>query len=411
MSLTVFTGALLIDCTGADPVEGAAVVVEGDRIKDVLPNGRVGPLPGPVTTLDCQGATLMPGLTDAHVHICAVTENITDQHRFYPPSYIAARAMRRAEECLLQGFTTVRDAGGADYGFRQVLEEGHFPGPRLLVSGSYISQTGGHGDKRRRAEWVEPIGCCLGMIGSIADGEAEVRKAVREQLRRDVDQVKIMASGGAMSPSDELDTTQFTVAEMRAAVEEAQAVGTYVLAHAYSDTAVRNAIAAGVRSIEHGNLIREAAARAIKDAGAFLVPTMVTYEAIYREGKRYGIGDHQIQKIDLARQQSVQGLTYAYRAGCQIGSGSDLLGDMMVQRAVEFELKAQVMTPMEVLLSATKVNAALFRMSDRIGTVEPGKFADLLVVAGNPLKNLRVFQVQDNLKLIMKGGRAYKQTL
>ena len=411
MSLTVFTNAFLIDCTGAEPKEGAAVVVEDDRIKDVLPGGKVGPLPGPVTTLDCKGATLMPGLTDAHVHICAVTENITDQHRYYPPSYIAARAMRRAEECLLQGFTTVRDAGGADYGFRLALEEGHFPGPRLLVSGHYISQTGGHGDKRRRAEWTPPIDCCIGMIGSIADGEAEVRKAVREQLRREVDQIKIMASGGAMSPSDELDTTQFTVAEMRAAVEEAQAVGTYVLSHAYSDPAVRNAVAAGVRSIEHGNLIRETAAKAIKDAGAFLVPTMVTYEAIYREGKRYGIGDHQVQKIDLARQQSVQGLTHAYRAGCKIGSGSDLLGDMMTQRAVEFELKGQVMTPMEVLLSATRVNAELFRMQDRIGTVEPGKYADLLVVAGNPLENLRVFQVQDNLRLIMKGGRVHKRTL
>ncbi len=411
MSLTVFTSAFLIDCTGADPKEGVAVVVEDDRIKDVLPSGKVGPLPGPVTTLDLKGGTLMPGLTDAHVHICAVSENITDQHRYYPPSYIAARAMRRAEECLLQGFTTVRDAGGADYGFRLALEEGHFPGPRLLVAGHYISQTGGHGDKRRRAEWIEPIGCCTGMIGSIADGEAEVRKAVREQLRRDVDQIKVMASGGAMSPSDELDTTQFTVAEMRAAVEEAQAVGKYVLAHAYSDSAVRNAVAAGVRSIEHGNLIREAAARAIKDAGAFLVPTMVTYEAIYREGKRYGIGDHQIQKIDMARQQSVQGLTYAYKAGCKIGSGSDLLGDMMVQRAVEFELKGQVMKPMEVLLSATRVNAELFRMSDKIGTVEPGKYADLIVVAGNPLRNLRVFQIQDNLKVIMKGGRVYKQTL
>ena len=411
MSLTVFTNAFLIDCTGAEPKEGAAVVVEDDRIEDVLPGGKVGPLRGPVTTLDCKGATLMPGLTDAHVHICAVTENITDQHRYYPPSYIAARAMRRAEECLLQGFTTVRDAGGADYGFRLALEEGHFPGPRLLVSGHYISQTGGHGDKRRRAEWTPPIDCCIGMIGSIADGEAEVRKAVREQLRREVDQIKIMASGGAMSPSDELDTTQFTVAEMRAAVEEAQAVGTYVLSHAYSDPAVRNAVAAGVRSIEHGNLIRETAAKAIKDAGAFLVPTMVTYEAIYREGKRYGIGDHQIQKIDLARQQSVQGLTHAYRAGCKIGSGSDLLGDMMTQRAVEFELKGQVMTPMEVLLSATRVNAELFRMQDRIGTVEPGKYADLLVVAGNPLENLRVFQVQDNLRLIMKGGRVHKRTL
>ncbi len=411
MSLTVFTNAFLIDCTGADPVEGAAVVVEDDRIKDVLPNGKAGPLPGPVTTLDLKGATLMPGLTDAHVHILAVEGNITDQHRYLPPSLLAAKALRRAEECLMQGFTTVRDAGGADYGFREAIEEGVCPGPRMLVSGNYISQTGGHGDKRRRAEWIPPVDCCIGMIGSIADGEAEVRKAAREQIRRDVNQIKIMASGGAMSPSDELDTTQFTGAEMRAAVEEAQAVGKYVLAHAYSDSAVRNAIAAGVRSIEHGNLIREAAAKAIKDAGAFLVPTMITYEAIYREGKRYGIGDHQIQKIDIARQQSLQGLTYAYQAGCKIGSGSDLLGDMMVQRAVEFELKGQVMTPMEVLLSATTVNAELFKMSDKIGTLEPGKYADLIVVAGNPLKNLRVFQIQDNLKLIMKGGRVYKQTL
>ena len=167
MSLTVFTNALLIDCTGAEPVDGAAVVVEDERIKDVLPKGNVGALPGRVTTFDLKGATLMPGLTDAHVHICAVTENITDQHRHYPPSYIAARAMKRAEECLLQGFTTVRDAGGADYGFRMVLEEAHFPGPRLLVSGRYISQTGGHGDKRRRSEWSDPVDCCVGMIGFI----------------------------------------------------------------------------------------------------------------------------------------------------------------------------------------------------------------------------------------------------
>ena len=409
--MIVFTNAFLIDCTGADPVEGAAVVVEDERIQEVARNGKVGPLPGRVTTIDCKGATLMPGLTDAHVHFYAVTENITDQHRYLPSSLLVARALKRAEECLLQGFTTVRDAGGADYGLRDALAEGLFPGPRLLVSGNYLSQTGGHGDKRRRSEWIDPIGSCCGMIGMIADGEAEVRKAAREQLRRDVDQINIMASGGAMSPSDELDTTQYTVAEMRAAVEEAGAVGKYVLSHAYSDSAVRRAIEAGVRSIEHGNLIREAAAQAIKNADAFLVPTMVTYEAIYREGKRYGIGDHQIQKIDLARQQSIQGLTYAYRAGCKIGSGSDLLGDMASQRAVEFELKGQVMKPMEVLMSATAVNAELFRMRDRIGTVEPGKLADLIVVNGNPLRNLRVFQTPENPQVIMKGGRLYKQSL
>src|SRR5207249_4546081 len=159
MSLTVFTNAFLIDCTGADPVEGAAVVVEDDRIKDVLPHGRVGAVPGPVTTFDLRGKTLMPGLIDAHVHICAVEGNITDQHRYLPPSLLAAKALRRAEECLLQGFTTVRDAGGADYGFREAINDGIYPGPRMLVSGNYISQTGGHGDKRRRAEWIDPIEC------------------------------------------------------------------------------------------------------------------------------------------------------------------------------------------------------------------------------------------------------------
>ncbi len=387
------------------------MVLEGERIKDVIPSGKVGPLRGHVETLDLKGRTLMPGLTDAHVHMCAVEGNTAEQHRHHPPSLIAAKTLRRIEQALQQGFTTVRDAGGADYGFREAVAGGLYPGPRLLVSGRALSQTGGHGDKRRRAEWIEPVDCCLGMVGVIADGPDEVRKAAREQLRHDVDQIKIMASGGAMSPSDELDTTQYTVEEMRAAVEEARAVGKYVLAHAYSGSAIRAALQAGVRCIEHGNLLDEAGARETRKAGAYLVPTMVTYEAIWREGKTYGVSEHQLQKINAARELSVEGLTQAYRAGCKIGSGSDLLGDMQAQRALEFELKAQVMKPMEVLLSATRVNAEIFRMEDRIGSVEPGKYADLLVVKGNPLQDLRVFQNQDNLHLIMKGGRAYKQTL
>jgi imidazolonepropionase-like amidohydrolase len=249
------------------------------------------------------------------------------------------------------------------------------------------------------------------MAGVIADGPDEVRRAARENLRHDVDQIKIMASGGAMSPGDELDTTQYTVEEMRAAVEEARAVGKYVLAHAYSGSAVRNAIQAGVRCIEHGNLLDETGAQTIKQAGAYLVPTMVTYEVIAREGKNYGIGDHQIQKINLALEKSLEGLTHAYRAGCKIGHGSDLLGDMQAQRAMEFELKGQVMKPMEVLLSATMMNAEIFRMTDKIGSVEPGKYADLLVVDGNPLKNLRVFQNQAHLHAIVKGGVFVKRAL
>ncbi|HWM76703.1 MAG TPA: amidohydrolase family protein, partial [Methylomirabilota bacterium] len=298
-----------------------------------------------------------------------------------------------------------------DYGFREAVAQGIHPGPRMLISGQYLSQTGGHGDKRRRAEWHDPIECCTGRIGIIADGPDEVRKAARETLRHDVDQIKIMASGGAMSPGDELDTTQYTIEEMRAAVEEAEAVGKYVLAHAYSGKAVRAAVKAGVRCIEHGNLITSEAAQEIKKAGAFLVPTMVTYEAIWREGKSYGIGEHQIQKINMAREKSVEGLAHAYKAGCKIGSGSDLLGDMQAHRATELELKGQVMKPMEVLLSATRVNAEIFRMESQIGSVEPGKYADLIVVKGNPLKDLRVFQNQENLHLIMKGGQAYKLAL
>ncbi len=411
MPITVLMNAFLIDCTGKEPVDGAAVVLEGERIKDVIRSGKVGPLKGKVDTLDLKGRTLMPGLTDAHVHMCAVEGNIAEQHRYNPASLIGAKTLRRIEQALMQGFTTVRDAGGADYGFREAVASGLFPGPRLLVSGRVLSQTGGHGDKRRRSEWIEPVDCCIGMAGVIADGPDEVRKATREQLRRDVDQIKIMASGGAMSPSDELDTTQYTLDEMRAAVEEARAVGKYVLAHAYSASAVRVALQAGVRCIEHGNLIDEAGAREIKKAGAYLVPTMVTYEAIAREGKSFGITEHQIQKINMAREKSVEGLTHAYRAGCKIGSGSDLLGDMQSQRTVEFELKGQVMKPMEVLLSATRVNAEIFRMENEIGTVEPGKYADLIAVKGDPLKDLRLFQNQDNLHLIMKGGSAYKQAL
>ena len=409
--IVVLTQAFLIDGTGRDPVEGAAVVVEGSLIKDVVASGRVGPLPGRVETIDLGGRTLMPGLTDAHVHVCAVEANTAEQHRTYPPSLIAAKALRRIEQCLAQGFTTIRDAGGADYGFREAVASGLYPGPRLLVSGRVLSQTGGHGDKRRRAEWIAPLDSCLGMVSVIADGPDEVRKAAREQLRHDVDQIKLMASGGAMSPSDELDTTQYTVEEIRAAVEEARAVGKYVLAHAYSGAAVRQALAAGVRSIEHGNLIDAESARAIKDAGAYLVPTLVTYEAIGREGKRYGIGDHQLRKIDQAREKALEGLAHAYRAGCRIGSGSDLLGDMAAHRPAELELKGRVMTPMDVLVSATRVNAELFRLEDRIGTVEPGKEADLIALDGNPLRDLRIFQDPDRLRLVMKGGVAYKRTL
>jgi imidazolonepropionase-like amidohydrolase len=222
------------------------------------------------------------------------------------------------------------------------------------------------------------------------------------------DQIKVMASGGAMSPADELTATQYQIEELQAAVEEATAARTYVMAHAYNDGSVRNCLKSGVRSIEHGNLIDEETARLIAEAGAYLVPTLVTYEALSEEGKDYGVSENVIRKIDEAREVGIRALRYAYEAGVKIASGSDLLGPLQDRKARELEIKTEVMSPMESLVSATRSNAELFGMEDEIGTIEEGKLADLLVVEGDPLENIAILQKPDNIRLIMKGGRMVK---
>jgi imidazolonepropionase-like amidohydrolase len=221
----------------------------------------------------------------------------------------------------------------------------------------------------------------------------------------------VMASGGAMSHADELAATQYTLEELQAAVEEASAAGTYVMAHAYNDRSVRNCLQSGVRSIEHGNLIDEETARLVARSGSYLVPTLVTYEALSDEGKNYGVPESVIRKIDEARALGIRALRYAYEAGAKIASGSDLLGPLQDRKARELEIKTEVMSPMESLLSATKTNAELFGMQKDLGTIETGKLADLLVVEGNPLEDIAILQNRDNIKLIMKQGRTIKNAL
>jgi imidazolonepropionase-like amidohydrolase len=387
-------------------------VVEGERIREVR-FGEPPPTGGHDEILDCAGMTLMPGLTDAHVHIGAVDVNILDQHREHPSNLVALMMARILEDTLQQGFTTVRDAGGADWSFKAAVERGIVDGPRLLISDRPLSQTGGHGDWRRATETESPEIFCptAGMRSVVCDGADEVRRAAREQLRLGADQIKVMASGGAMSHADELSATQYALEELRAAVEEAEAASTYVMAHAYNDESVRNCLESGVRSIEHGNLIDEETARLIARAGAYLVPTLVTYEALSEEGNSYNVPGDVIRKIDEARELGIRALRFAYEAGVRIASGSDLLGPLQDRKARELEIKTEVLSPMESLLSATKTNASLFGLEDEIGTVERGKLADLLVVEGNPLENIAVLQKKSNLKLIMKGGRAFKSEL
>jgi imidazolonepropionase-like amidohydrolase len=406
---TLLANAFLIDCTGSEPHERASILVEGERIREVRLGG-TSPTGTHDTVIDCAGMTLLPGLTDAHVHIGAVDVNILDQHREYPSNLLALMMARILEDTLQQGFTTVRDAGGTDWSFKAAVELGLVEGPRLLVSDRPLSQTGGHGDKRRMSETQAPEIFCptAGMRSVVCDGADEVRRAAREQLRMGADQIKVMASGGAMSPADELTATQYQIEELQAAVEEATAARTYVMAHAYNDGSVRNCLKSGVRSIEHGNLIDEETARLIAEAGAYLVPTLVTYEALSEEGKDYGVSENVIRKIDEAREVGIRALRYAYEAGVKIASGSDLLGPLQDRKARELEIKTEVMSPMESLVSATRSNAELFGMEDEIGTIEEGKLADLLVVEGDPLENIAILQKSDNIRLIMKGGRMVK---
>ncbi len=409
---TLLTNVLLVDCTGDEPRERASVVVEGSRIAEVR-TGDGGTTAGHGAIFDCAGMTLMPGLTDAHVHIGAVEVNILDQHREHPSNLVALMMAGVLEDTIHQGFTTVRDAGGADWSFKAAVERGIVEGPRLLISDRPLSQTGGHGDWRRATETQPPEIFCptAGMRSVVCDGADEVRRAAREQLRLGADQIKVMASGGAMSPADELAATQYTLGELRAAVEEAEAAGTYVMAHAYNDRSVKNCLESGVRSIEHGNLIDEETARLIARSGAYLVPTLVTYEALSDEGRTHGVPESVICKIDEARALGVRALRYAYEAGVKIASGSDLLGPLQDRRARELEIKTQVMSPMESLVSATRTNAELFGMEDDLGTIEEGKLADLLVVDGNPLEDIATLQKRDNIKLIMKEGRTIKNEL
>jgi imidazolonepropionase-like amidohydrolase len=411
MSTLVLKKAVVIDGTGADPIVNGSVVVEDDRIKEIL-RGRSGQLPSDAQVIDCRNQTLLPGLIDGHVHLGAVDANIMEQQRLYHPSMLVIRTLKVIQEALDQGFTTVRDAGGADAGYREAQRQGLIPGPRIFVSGYALSQTGGHGDFRLPTEVRSPSQDLAGVATRVCDGVDEVRRGAREQLRRGADFIKVMGGGGCMSPSDEIDTSQYSPDELRAAVFEAEAVGTYVAAHVYSSRSVRNCVSAGIRTLEHGNLLDEIAAKAIKDAGAFLVPTLVTYEMISRMGKSLGIPDNNVRKINEARDRGLEALAIAQKLGVKIASGSDLLGPMQRYKGMELELKARVLGPMGAIVATTKMNAELLKKEKDLGTIEAGKLADLILIQGDPLKDITILQqYQEKISLIVQGGRVYKNIL
>ncbi len=411
MASILFRDCLLFDGLDPEPREGMHVRVEDQRIVEVSdrPIGN-----GGAETIELAGRTLMPGLIDAHFHAIAADPDIAKLASM-PRSLMHQFARRFLEAALMRGFTTVRDAGGADYGLAMAVEHGLIRGPRLFYAGRALTQTGGHGDFRTlEDETALFCPCCQAGSGleRIADGVAEVRRAAREELRRGATQIKIMASGGVASPRDPVWNLQYSEEEIRAIVWEAESWRTYVMAHAYTPEAIRRSVAFGVRSIEHGNLIDAETAQFCAERGAYVVPTLATYEALGRFGGEMGFPEVSLQKLKVVADAGLDSLEILKGAGVKMGLGTDLLGEMHAHQSSEFTIRAQVLPPHEILMSATSVNAEIMNRSEELGRVAPGALADLIVVEGNPLEDVALLDGQgENIPLVMKDGEIFKNAL
>lgn len=408
-STILFSGARLLDPRRDELLEPHDVLVEGKRIVEVSDR----PIRAEsATRIDLSGRTIMPGLIDCHTHVVAHEVDFL-RNAVVPSSLAALRAARILTTFLSRGFTTVRDLGGADHGLVRATEEGLIPGPRLVICGKALSQTGGHSDFRGRSDDRASIFADrVGAMGRLCDGVDEVRRAAREEIKAGADFVKIMANGGIASPTDPIHALQFSRDEIRAIVEEAENAGTYVSAHLYTDKAIRRAIECGVHSLEHCNLITEDTARLAVEHGCIAVPTLVAYEALAWDGEKLGLSAESAAKIETVRTAGMESLEIMQRAGLPMAYGSDLLGGLQKYHCMEFEILARVLPKPEVIRSATLVGAKLCRMEGSIGEIVTGALADILVVDGDPYADLSCLQGDGaNLPLIMRDGWISKNAL
>jgi imidazolonepropionase-like amidohydrolase len=408
MSIKAFVGATLIDGTGRDPVEKASVIIEENKIIDVI-EGDAGKLPQGTEVINCDGKFLLPGLIDAHVHLGSVMSNYGDMMRNIYPSEHIVMSMGVMEDTLMQGITSCRDIGHICIGFRRLQEQGKIKAPRIVTCGRFMSQTGGHCERRMATETTPPYQAIC-HCGFIVDGVDEVRKTCREILRQGADFIKIMAAGGCASPSDSPESIQFSPEEIRAAVYEAQAQDTYVAAHCYSIKSIRHCLENGVHSIEHGNYIDKPTAHLLKEKNAVLIPTITTYTVIAEKGPELGFPDYIVKKIRQVVDAAMDGLENAWKAGCTIGSGSDVIGAAQPFKTYEIDLKAKVMGSMQAIVAATSTNAKILKMDHLVGTVEPNKYADLILMDRDPLEDTSIFRDRDRMVMIMQGGKYFKKT-
>ncbi|WP_342628022.1 amidohydrolase family protein [Nguyenibacter vanlangensis] len=407
MSQILFRNASIVDCTAREPREGHVLVENGTIVAtDAAFDQKAGQV------IDLRGATLMPGLIDCHVHVVASTMDLTANAQL-PDALAMARSLPIMKGMLARGFTTVRDVGGATRGLAEGIEEGHIVGPRLIVCGKALSRTGGHADNRIRYDtydakrWARNFGA----LGRVADGVDEVRVAVRETMREGAQFIKIMANGGVSSPTDPIAAQGYSVAEIETAVQEARDNGTYVAAHLYMPDAIERAVRAGVYSLEHCNNIDAPTAALAASRGAIAVPTLVTYEALASDGHRYGLPPVSIAKVADVRIRGMESLAIMQEAGLTMAFGTDLLGAAHPRQNEEFAIRARVLPAFDIVASATTIAAKLIGMEGKLGIVQPGAAADLIVVDGNPLAHADILGNARNIKIVMKGGIIYRNDL
>ena len=406
----LFRNARILDGHSDSALEDFDVLVDGQHISQVSSNRLSAE---GVTVVDLAGKTLMPGLIDCHVHVIASLANLSANAEL-TNSLASLRAANILRGMLMRGFTTVRDLGGADIGFKMAIEEGTIVGPRLVICGKALSQTGGHTDYRGRFHCrdVEYYRDKVGALGRIVDGVDCVRRAAREEIKGGADFIKIMANGGVSSPTDPIAFLGFSDDEIRAAVEEAKNAQTYVAAHLYTDEAIRRAVDCGVLSVEHGNLIQPDTAQRIKQIGAFVIPTNVTFDRLAKEGASLGLPPESVAKIGDVRGAGLTALQTLADAGVMMAYGTDLLGEMHQYQSEEFVIRAKYLPTMDVIRSATVNAAKVLQMENMIGVISPGAFADLIVVDGDPLSDISLLTRQGmHIPVIMKDGVLVKDGL